>query len=118
MVRGWRWDETRYQGSARYYERGRLPYPAGLADAVAGALGLDGRGRLIDVGCGPGIIALRLAHLFEQVVGLDADAEMVAEAARRAAALAVTNARWVRALAEDLPAGLGVFRVATFAASF
>ena len=118
MPRGWQWDETLYRGSAPYYERGRLPYPAGLADGVATVLGLDGRGRLLDVGCGPGIIALRLAHLFEEVVGLDADADMLAEAERRAAELGVTNARWVHALAEDLPAGLGTFRVATFAQSF
>ena len=118
MPRGWQWDETLYRGSAPFYERGRLPYPAGLADAVAAVLRLDGRGRLLDVGCGPGIIALRLAHLFEEVVGLDADADMLAEAERRAAELGVTNARWVCALAEDLPAGLGTFRVATFAQSF
>jgi SAM-dependent methyltransferase len=98
--------------------RGRLPYAPGLADAVAGALNLDGRGRLLDVGCGPGIIALRLAHLFEQVVGLDPDADMLIEGEGRAAALGITNARWVRARAEDLPAGLGVFKVAAFAQSF
>lgn len=118
MPRGWQWDETLYRGSARYYERGRLPYPPGLADALAAALGLDGRGRLLDVGCGPGIVALRLAHLFDAVVGLDADGEMLAEAERRAAELNAGNARWVRALAEDLPLGLGTFRVATFASSF
>lgn len=118
MPRGWQWDETLYRGSAPYYERGRLPYPAGLAGAIAAVLALDGRGRLIDVGCGPGVIALRLAHLFEDVVGLDADADMLAEAERRAAELGIGNARWVRALAEELPAGLGTFRVATFAQSF
>jgi SAM-dependent methyltransferase len=118
MPRGWQWDETLFAGSAPYYERGRLPYPPGLADALAACMQLDGRGRLIDVGCGPGIIAFHLAHLFEEVVGLDADREMIAEAKRRAAELGVTNARWVCALAEGLPAGLGAFRVATFAQSF
>jgi SAM-dependent methyltransferase len=118
MPRGWRWDETLFRGSARFYERGRLPYPAGLADTLAAALALDGRGRLIDVGCGPGTIALRLAHLFKEVVGVDADADMLVEGERRAAELGITNARWVHALAEDLPAGLGTFRVASFAQSF
>jgi SAM-dependent methyltransferase len=118
MPRGWQWDETLYRGSAVYYARGRLPYPAGLTDACAQALDLDGHGRLIDVGCGPGIVALRLAHLFEEVVGLDADADMLHEAARIAAQQGVTNARWVHARAEDLPLDLGHFRVATFAQSF
>jgi len=118
MLKGWQWDATLFKGSARYYERGRLPYPSGLAGALASALQLDGRGRLIDVGCGPGTIALRLAHLFEEVVGLDADPDMLVEAERRAEELGIVNARWVHALAEDLPAGQGVFRVATFAQSF
>jgi ubiquinone/menaquinone biosynthesis C-methylase UbiE len=118
MPRGWQWDETLFRGSARYYERGRLPYPPGLASAVAAVLGLDGSGRLLDVGCGPGTVALRLAHLFQEVVGLDADAEMLAEAERRAGELRIRNARWVRARAEELPSGLGSFRVAVFAQSF
>jgi SAM-dependent methyltransferase len=118
MPRGWQWDETLYRGSARYYERGRLPYPPGLAEAVARALDLDGRGRLLDVGCGPGIVALRLAHLFDEVIGLDADAEMLVEAERRAAEHGVSNARWVRALAERLPVRAGSVRAATFAQSF
>jgi 2-polyprenyl-3-methyl-5-hydroxy-6-metoxy-1,4-benzoquinol methylase len=57
---------------------------------VARALALDGRGRLLDVGCGPGIVALELTSLFEEVVGLDADPDMIAEAkvdARRRASL-------------------------------
>ncbi|HZQ37421.1 MAG TPA: class I SAM-dependent methyltransferase [Dehalococcoidia bacterium] len=118
MPRGWQWDPTLFAGSARYYRRGRLPYPPGLAATLAEALGLDGRGRLLDVGCGPGIVALQLSHLFAEVVGLDPDAEMLTEAARVADEQGIGNARWVQARAEELPAGLGGFRVATFAASF
>src|SRR5262245_12689215 len=114
----WEWDETLFEGCAPYYDRGRPPYAPGLADALRDALGLDGRGRLLDVGCGPGKVALLVAHLFEEVVGLDPDRGMLAEAARLAAARGVTNARWVLERAESLPAGLGAFRVATFAASF
>jgi SAM-dependent methyltransferase len=114
----WEWDPTLFEGAAPYYDRGRLPYAPGLADAAASALGLDGSGRLLDVGCGPGTVALRLAHLFDDVVGLDPDSGMLAEAERLAAERRVTNARWVRARAEDLPAGLGKFRLVTFAASF
>ena len=60
MVDGWEWDDTLFLGSAPYYERGRLPYAPGLADILAEALALDGRARLIDVGCGPGTLALSL----------------------------------------------------------
>ena len=43
---------------------------------------------------------------------------MLGKAAHLAAERGVGNARWVRARAEDLPAGLGCFRYATFAQSF
>ncbi|MFF3145823.1 SAM-dependent methyltransferase, partial [Streptomyces sp. NPDC057927] len=62
VVAGWEWDDTLFSGTAPYYRRGRLPYAPGLADVLAEVLRLDGRGRLIDVGCGPGTLALSLAH--------------------------------------------------------
>ena len=114
----WRWDETLFAGTAGHYEQGRLPYAPGLADAFAASLGLDGRGRLLDVGCGPGTVTLRLARLFEAAVGLDPDAEMLARASAAAAARGTGNAFWVRLRAEELPGGLGRFRVVTFANSF
>jgi SAM-dependent methyltransferase len=119
VVADWEWDETLFSGTAAYYERGRPPYAPGLADALAEVLRPDGEGRLIDVGCGPGTIALSLAHLFGEVVGVDPDRGMITEAGRRAADRGVgEKARWVRARAETLPAGLGTFAVATFAQSF
>ncbi|WP_405620434.1 class I SAM-dependent methyltransferase [Streptomyces sp. NBC_00076] len=118
MPDGWEWDSTLFQGSAAHYERGRLPYAPGFAETLATALGLDGRGRLLDVGCGPGIVTLPLARFFAEVIGLDPDEDMLAEAERQAARRQVTNARWVAGRAEDLPAGLGEFRVVAFAQSF
>jgi SAM-dependent methyltransferase len=115
---GWQWDETLYLGSAPYYVRGRPPYAPGLADALRRSLELDGRGRLLDVGCGPGVVTLPLAPLFTEAVGLDPDPGMLAEGARRAAEAGVGNIVWVRGRGEDLPARLGSFRVATFAQSF
>lgn len=118
MPDGWRWDSTLFRGSAAHYRRGRLPYAPGFAGTLATALGLDGRGRLLDVGCGPGIVTLALAGLFTEAVGVDPDDDMLAEAERQATCHGVTNVRWVAALAEDLPAGLGEFRVVVFANSF
>ncbi|MDT7726097.1 MAG: hypothetical protein QOI21_2673 [Actinomycetota bacterium] len=118
MVDGGQWDDTLFKGSAAYYERGRLPYAPGLAEALATHLGLDGRGRLLDVGCGPGTVTLDFGRFFEEVVGMDPDEEMLAEAARQAERRGVTNSRWVAARAEDLPSELGEFRVVLFAQSF
>ncbi|WP_333770509.1 class I SAM-dependent methyltransferase [Streptomyces sp. IBSBF 2435] len=119
MAGGWEWDETLFAGAAAYYRRGRLPYAPGLAAVLAEALRLDGRGRLLDVGCGPGTLALSLADAFAEVVGVDPDGDMLAEAGRGAAEAGVgERTRWVRARAEELPAGLGTFTVATFGQSF
>src|SRR5437764_1500490 len=61
------WDESLYAGSAEYYAVGRLPYPQRLAGAIRGHLALDGRGRLLDLGCDTGSLTLLLAPLFDRV---------------------------------------------------
>lgn len=114
----WTWDETLYAGIAAYYGSGRFPYPDELASALRDELSLDGRGRLLDVGCGPGSLTLLLAPLFARAVGVDADADMLVEAARQAERRGVTNADWIHMRAEELPGDLGSFRVVTFAQSF
>jgi ubiquinone/menaquinone biosynthesis C-methylase UbiE len=113
------YDPTIYQGSAAYYAHGRPGYSRALAPTLAAELGLDGAGRLLDVGCGPGVLAIALADRFVEVIGLDPDAEMLAEGARRAVVAGISTIRWVQALAEDIPAlGLGQFRLVTFGQSF
>lgn len=109
-------DEYLYAGSASYYAVGRMPYPHELADVLRDHLGLDGHGRLLDVGCGPGSLTLLLAPLFAETVGIDADPDMIAHAADRAAG--ARGVTWRQLRAEDLPADLGRFRVVTFAQSF
>src|ERR671916_452841 len=123
MVRGYTgavpYDPTIYLGSAAHYRYGRPAYSPELEAVLAQKMGLDGTGRLLDVGCGPGVLTIRLAHLFERAVGLDPDARMLAEADRAAAERGVTNVRWVQAVAEDLPnAAPGPYRLVTFGQSF
>lgn len=59
-----------------------------------------------------------LAPLFAEAVGVDADAQMLAEAEHRAVAAGSENVRWVHMRAEELPARLGSFQAVTFAQSF
>jgi SAM-dependent methyltransferase len=114
----YQWHPLLYAGSAQYYAIGRVGYPKACADALATELGLDGSGRLLDVGCGPGNFTLLLAPWFEHATGVDADADMLAEASRQAAQAGIGNAQWLQLRAEELPAGLGRFRVISFAQSF
>ena len=115
---GSRPEPTLYAGAAEFYPRGRLAYPGELADRLTVVLDLDGTGRLLDVGCGPGSLTLLLAGRFEQAVGIDADGDMLREAARLAAAAGVAGVSWRQMYAEDLPGDLGRFRAVTFAQSF
>lgn len=113
------YDSTIYQGSAAYYVLGRPAYSRALVPTLATELGLDGSGRLLDVGCGPGVLAIALADYFAEVVGLDPDAAMLAEGARRAVAAGISTITWVQAVAEAIPTlGLGGFRLVTFGQSF
>lgn len=114
----WTWDPSLYTGSASYYALGRVAYPDEVAESLVDALDLDGSGRLLDVGCGPGSLTLLLAPYFAEVIGVDADAEMLAEGARLAEARQVHNVTWRHLRAEELPAGLPPFHVVTFAQSF
>jgi SAM-dependent methyltransferase len=80
---------------------------------------LNGSGRLLDAGCGPGILTVGIAHLCEEAVGLDPDPAMLAEGRRAAHEQGITNIRRVQALAEDLPgAAPGPYRVVTLRAIF
>jgi len=112
------WDPSLFEGSAPYYEAGRLPYAPGIGPALRDSLDLDGRGRLLDLGCGPGTVTLVLAPYFEEAIGLDPDSGMIDEARRIAKRDHVSNARFVQGRAEDLPGDLAPVSVATLAASF
>lgn len=113
----WTWDPSLYAGSAGHYAVGRVAYPAQLAEELGGALRLDGTGVLLDVGCGPGSLTLLLARHVGQAVGVDADPDMLREAARLAAEQRVDNVTWRHLRAEDLPADLPRPRLVTFAQS-
>jgi SAM-dependent methyltransferase len=113
------YDPTIYRGAARHYRYGRPPYSPQLEAVLAEELGLEGSGRLLDAGCGPGILTIRLARLFQEAVGLDPDAAMLAEGRRAAEERGIANIHWVQARAEELPgAAPGPWRVVSFGLSF
>jgi SAM-dependent methyltransferase len=49
-----------YRGTARDYDRFRVPYPQALIDDLAGRSGADGQGRLLDLACGTGQVTFAL----------------------------------------------------------
>jgi SAM-dependent methyltransferase len=117
MSESWEWDETLYAQSAGYYLCGRLAYPKQMAAQVVSAVGLGSDARALDVGCGPGSLTLLLAPLVDQIVGIDADGEMIAQARLAAHQAGLGNVAWRRLRGEQLPADLGDFDLVTFAQS-
>lgn len=113
------YDPALYRGAAAYYRRGRPPYSPALESFLTERLDLDGTRRLLDAGCGPGVLTVRLAPLFDEVVALDPDLDMLAEGRRAAESLGIGNISWVQAVAEDLPdVAPGPYRLVTFGQSF
>jgi hypothetical protein len=58
------YDPASYLGCAAHNRYGRPAYSPGLEAVLTQQAGLDGTGRLLDAGCGPGVLTVRLAHLF------------------------------------------------------
>jgi SAM-dependent methyltransferase len=100
----------RFASTVAYYESARPPYGAAFFARAALELGLDGRQRLLDVGAGPGILAIGFARFCRGVVGVDPEPGMV-EAARAAAERARVAVRFLEGRFEDVAGNLGAFDI-------
>src|SRR5262249_52682672 len=102
----------RFATTAELYEQYRPPYSAEFFQAMAQKLALSKQHALIDLGTGPGLLALGFASYAGRVVGVDPEPEMLA-AARAAAARAGADVTFLEGRAEDLPEDIGGFDVVT-----
>jgi SAM-dependent methyltransferase len=102
----------RFASTVAYYESARPPYGAAFFSAVAEQLGFDRRERLLDVGAGPGILAIGFKPYCREVIGVDPEPAMV-EAARAAAARAGVAVAFIEGRFEDVAAKLGAFDLVT-----
>jgi SAM-dependent methyltransferase len=110
-------EPTRFHAAARYYLRGRPPYAAAVIRRVAQLCGLDATHRLLDLGCGPGQLALAFAPLVGQVVGIDPEPEML-RVARHEAAAAGLRIDFRLGSSQDVGPDLGAFRLAVIGRAF
>ncbi|WP_038935286.1 class I SAM-dependent methyltransferase [Bradyrhizobium japonicum] len=102
----------RFASTASLYEHLRPPYPSEFFRSVAHALGLTKQSSLIDLGTGPGLLALGFGPYVGRVVAVDPEPEMI-EAARRAAAGAGRDITLIEGKAETLAPDIGSFDVVT-----
>jgi SAM-dependent methyltransferase len=102
----------RFATTVALYEDLRPPYPPAFFATVAGELDLSKQHVLIDLGTGPGLLALGFAPYVGRITGVDPEPEMLA-AARAAAARQGQALQLIESRAEDLGADIGRFDLVT-----
>jgi SAM-dependent methyltransferase len=117
IERGGGFDPRRFRSAAAYYVSGRLPYPSRLIRRVVDLCAVDGRCRVMDLGCGPGLLAVAFAPFAREVVAIDPEPEMLRIARERAAGAGVALTL-VEGSSYDLRPDLGRFRLVTIGRAF
>ncbi|WP_177240775.1 class I SAM-dependent methyltransferase [Nonomuraea wenchangensis] len=85
-------EDDLFGGAAPYYAKYRPTYGSAAIEHLAGALGTGSR--VLDLGCGPGTIAIPLASWVKTVLAVDPAEEMLAEGRRIAAD--IPRITWMR----------------------
>lgn len=102
----------RFATTVAMYEELRPAYPPAFFREVAQRLSLGKHHALIDLGTGPGLLALGFAPYVGRIVGVDPEPAMLA-AAKQAAERAAQAFTLIAGKAEDLPDDIGRFDVVT-----
>lgn len=107
-----------FDGTAYYYLKYRGQYSRQLIQLVAGICGLDGKGRLLDLGCGTGKLTFPMADYFEEAVGIDISLDMLQSAQSQTELLGAKKMKWLRMSSEEIKPELGSFRLITSGDAF
>jgi len=110
-------DSRRFRTAAAFYAVGRPAYPPAFITELAEAAGLTRKDRILDLGTGPGVLALAFAPHVASVLALDPEPEMLrlatAAVAEAGAAVEVREGS-----SDSLGPELGSFRAVTMGRSF
>ncbi len=112
------YDPDLFGGAAEDYARFRPPYARQAINHVITAFGLGRRDRVLDLGCGPGTLTIPFAQVVANVVAMDPDPGMIAEARRQALAAGLANIDWRNAGSKELGAVDGPFKLVVMGQSF
>ena len=110
-------EPRRFRTTVPFYARFRLGYPPELIARVGDAVGLAPGDAVMDLGCGPGLLAIPFAQAGMRVTGIDPEPDMIA-AARQAAADAEVAVEFRQASSFELPDRIGPFKLVTMGRSF
>jgi SAM-dependent methyltransferase len=107
----------RFEEASGHYVLGRPGYPATFVRRVVEAAGLHRRHRLLDLGCGPGTVAIGFAPHVGSVLAVDPEPGMLAEA-RAAVARAGVKVEVLEGSSLTLGPAWGRFQAVTMGRSF
>jgi SAM-dependent methyltransferase len=106
-----------YRGTAADYDRYRVPYLPAMVEDLAARAALSGRGRLLDLACGPGRATFALCRHFREVVAIDQEASSVEYATSVARERGGSHITWLVGRAEDVEIA-GSFELVTVGDAF
>ena len=107
----------RFRSTVPFYARYRLGYPNRLVRRAAALAGLRPGERVLDLGCGPGLLALPFARIGADVVAVDPEPDMLA-AASEAAESEGLRLEFREGSSFELPADLGTIKMVVMGRSF
>jgi SAM-dependent methyltransferase len=107
----------RFRNASQYYTTGRPTYPPLLIDRVVDLIGLQRTDRVLDLGTGPGFLAIDFAPRAGHVTAIDPSADMLG-VARANAARAEVDINFVQSSSYDLDSRFGQFRLVTIGRAF
>lgn len=109
--------QRKFQTCTEHYVRGRLNYPIELIRKVADATGIGSGDRILDLGCGPGFLAVAFKPFVREVIGIDPEPQML-DQARALAHRQAQDISFREGSSFTLGPDLGAFRLVTMGRSF
>jgi SAM-dependent methyltransferase len=111
-------DARRFKSAAQHYLSGRPAYPARLTEMVARLCGLPANGRVLDLGCGPGQLAMAFAPYAGLVLAVDPEPEMLALCQQQATERGFRHVETRQGSSQDLDASFGKFDLVVIGRAF
>lgn len=111
------YDPRRFRGNVPYYARYRLSYPDLLIERIAASVGLVHGDSVMDLGAGPGLLAVPFARIGMRVVAIDPEPGMLKEL-REVGEAAEVSLEIHEGSSFDMPVGIGSFRLVTMGRAF
>ncbi|MDR2063168.1 MAG: class I SAM-dependent methyltransferase [Candidatus Nomurabacteria bacterium] len=113
-----KYDSTLFATAAKYYAVSRPVYPEAIIERMVEVFQLSKRDTVLDLGCGTGEIALRLAKYVKKVLAWDPDVEMLKLAEQKARKHHVKNVIFEQKSSDDLPSLSEKVKVVAMGRSF